>query len=64
MKLDDMDFQIEDISADEADRAVRSLMDLRKSVKSVTIREFLEECAMNIHFLVHDDEIGEFTAAA
>ena len=63
MMLNGIDFEIEDISPEEADRVVRTLRELERSVSSLTIGEYLHECAASIHFLVHDDD-GDLTAAA
>lgn len=64
MILDEIDCQIEEISADEVNQIVAALNALQRTAASVTIREFLEDCATNIHYLVHDDECGDFNAAA
>lgn len=63
MTIDDFDFLIEDVSPQEVDRIVADLKTLQRSVASVTIRESLDECATNIHFLAHDDEGGLISAA-
>lgn len=62
--LSDDEFLYEEIATDEVDRVTAALKALQAGVASQTIREFLEDCATDIHFLVHDDEPGEIDAAA
>ena len=64
MGSEELDFEYEEISTDEVDRIVAALEQLQAGAESQTIRDFLEECSTNIHYLVYDDEDGEFTAAA
>ena len=64
MLSDDIEFDYEEISVEEVDRIEAVLKQLQSSASSQTIREFLEECSTNIHFLVYDDEVGDLEAAA
>lgn len=63
MVSEDPDFNYEEISPAEVDSIVAALKSLRDRASSETIREFLQDCATDIHFLVYDiDE--DFEAAA
>jgi len=64
MAAEDLDFNYEVISPSEVDQIVAALDQLRGRATSQTIREFLEECSTNIHYLVHDDDVNAFEAAA
>jgi hypothetical protein len=64
MLADNLEFDYEEISTDEVDRVTAALEQLSAGVASQTIREFLEVCSTDIHFLVYDDEAGDFEAAA
>lgn len=63
MAFEEPDFNYEEISPAEVDEIVSALKILRDRASSETIREFLQDCATDIYFLVYDiDE--DFEAAA
>ncbi len=62
MVSEEPDFEYEEISPAEVDHIVAALRALRDRASSETIREFLADCAADIHYLIHDDD--EFNLAA
>lgn len=49
----------EEISSDEVDSVVTVLETLAEKVESENIKDFLEEAASNIYYLVYEDEDEE-----